>query len=178
MIGAYLVRYLAKKISSRTSMIISYIGMALFLFLVYFMYNSPGAGIVFISLAFVCYGMALASAPALYADAVTYSTWKDGKDASGWIMGLQNVPLKVAIFLRGVIIGAVLTSINYDTEVKPALEAGQQLSAHVRQALTIPFALVPAIFCVVGIFLLIFGFRITREKVVEYQKEIDARMAE
>ena len=177
MIGAYLVRYLAKKVSSRTAMIISYIAMAIFLFLVYICYDIPGAAIVFISLAFVGYGMALASAPALYADAVTYSTWKDGKDASGWIMGLQNVPLKVAIFLRGVIIGAVLVAINYDTEVKPALEAGQQLSAHVRQALTIPFALVPAIFCAVGVLLLIFGFRITRDKVVEYQKEIDARMA-
>ncbi|MBQ8929494.1 MAG: MFS transporter [Oscillospiraceae bacterium] len=177
MVGAYLVRYLAKKLSSRTSMIISYIGMAVFLFLVYLFYAVPTAVIIFISLAFVCYGMALASAPALYADAVTYSTWKDGKDASGWIMGLQNVPLKVAIFLRGVIIGAVLTSINYDTEVKAAVAAGEQLSAHVRQALTIPFALVPAIFCAVGVILLICGFRITRDKVLEYQKEIDARMA-
>ena len=92
-------------------------------------------------------------------------------------MGLQNVPLKVAIFLRGVIIGAVLVGINYDTEVKPAVEAGKQLAPNVRQALTVPFALVPAIFCAVGVLLLIFGFRITRDKVLQYQKEIDARAA-
>ena len=48
----------------------------------------------------------------------------------------------------------------------------------VQQALTKPFALIPAIFCLVGALLLIFGFRITREKVEQYQKEIDARMAE
>ena len=175
MVGAYLMRYLAKKLSSRTTMIISYVGMAVFLFLVYLCYNTAALVIVFITLAFFFYGIALASAPALYADAVTYSTWKDGKDASGWIMGLQNVPLKIAIFLRGVIIGAVLTSIAYDDVVKPALAAGQALSAHVRQALTIPFALVPAIFCAVGTLLLLFGFRITRDKVEQYQKEIDAR---
>ena len=175
MVGAYVMRYLAKKLSSRTTMIISYIGMAVFLFLVFLCYNTAALVIVFITLAFFFYGIALASAPALYADAVTYSTWKDGKDASGWIMGLQNVPLKIAIFLRGVIIGAVLTSISYDTVVKPALAAGETLSAHVRQALTIPFGLVPAIFCAVGTLLLLFGFRITRDKVEQYQKEIDAR---
>jgi energy-converting hydrogenase Eha subunit F len=36
--------------------------------------------------------------------------------------------------------------------------------------MTIAFALVPAIFCFVGALLLLFGFRITKEKVVEYQK--------
>ena len=88
-------------------------------------------------------------------------------------MGLQNVPLKAAIFLRGVIIGAVLVSINYDTEVKPLI--GGDMPDAVKQALTKPFALIPAIFCLVGALLLIFGFRITREKVEQYQKEIDAR---
>jgi GPH family glycoside/pentoside/hexuronide:cation symporter len=175
MIGAYVSRYLAQKLSSRTTMIISYCGMAVTLFLIYLLYSSIGAVLVLITLAFFCYGMALASAPALYADAVVYSTWKDGKDASGWVMGLQNVPLKAAIFLRGVIIGAVLVSINYDTDVKPLI--GQAMPANIQQALTIPFALVPAIFCAVGVILLIFGFRITREKVEQYQKEIDARGA-
>ena len=51
------------------------------------------------------------------------------------------------------------------------------MPAHVQQALTKPFALIPAIFCLVGALLLIFGFRITRDKVEQYQKEIDARMA-
>jgi GPH family glycoside/pentoside/hexuronide:cation symporter len=48
------------------------------------------------------YGIAFAASPALYADTVVYSTYKTGADASGWIMGLQNLPLKIAIFLRGV----------------------------------------------------------------------------
>lgn len=41
--------------------------------------------------------------------------------------------------------------------------------------MTIAFALVPAIFRAVGALLLIFGFKITKEKVEKYQAEIDAR---
>ena len=39
----------------------------------------------------------------------------------------------------------------------------------------IVFALVPAILCAAGALLLIFGFKITKEKVEKYQAEIDAR---
>lgn len=41
--------------------------------------------------------------------------------------------------------------------------------------MTIAFALVPAILCAAGALLLIFGFKITKEKVEKYQAEIDAR---
>lgn len=41
--------------------------------------------------------------------------------------------------------------------------------------MTIAFALVPAIFRSAGALLLIFGFKITKEKVEKYQAEIDAR---
>ncbi len=41
--------------------------------------------------------------------------------------------------------------------------------------MTIAFALVPAIFRSVGALLLIFGFKIIKEKAEKYQAEIDAR---
>ena len=41
--------------------------------------------------------------------------------------------------------------------------------------MTIAFALVPAIFRSAGALLLIFGFKITKEKAEKYQAEIDAR---
>ena len=42
--------------------------------------------------------------------------------------------------------------------------------------MTIAFALVPAILCLAGMILLIVGFRITKDKVAQYQAEIDAKM--
>lgn len=169
MVGAYVVRYWVKVMPSRTIAIISYVGMAVFLFLIYMSYVNAIMVIVFMTCAQFFYGVAFAASPALYADTVTYTTWKTGKNAAGWIMGLQNLPLKVAVFLRGTIIAAALASVGW--------QAGTTLEGAARQGMTVAFALVPAIFCTVGAALLICGFRITKDKVLQYQKEIDARNA-
>ena len=154
---------------ARTITIISYVGMALFLFLIYIGYSNPTMVIVFMTCAQFFYGVAFASSPALYADTVTYTTWKTGKNAAGWIMGLQNLPLKVAVFLRGTIVAAVLASVGWKADV--ALEGAA------RQGMTVAFGLVPAIFCAAGALLLVFGFKITKDVVDKAQREIDARNA-
>ena len=166
-IGAFSMRYIAKAISSRTTMIIAYAGMAVSLFLVYIFYGNVMTVIALMTLAQFFYGMAFAASPALYADTVVYATWKSGKDASGWIMGLQNLPLKIAVFLRGTILSACLVAVGW--------KSGVVLEGTARQGMTISFALVPAIFCLAGLLLLVFGFKITKEKVLQYQAEIDAR---
>ena len=81
-IGAFSMRYIAKAISSRTTMIIAYAGMAVSLFLVYIFYGNAMTVIALMTLAQFFYGMAFAASPALYADTVVYATWKSGKDAS------------------------------------------------------------------------------------------------
>lgn len=169
MVGAFVCRYLVAKFSARTSAIIAYVGMTVFLFLIYLNYANPTMVIVFMTLAQFCYGMALAIAPALYADVVTYTTAKTGKNAAGWIMGLQNIPLKAAVFLRGVIVAAALNASGW--------ENGKVFEGAARQSMTIPFALVPAIFCLVGLLLLVFCYKLTKEKVAEAQAKIDAMNA-
>lgn len=166
-LGAYFMRYFARKSSSRTTMIISYIGMALFLFLAYFCYGSPTLVIILMACTQFFYGMAFAASPALYADTVVYATYKTGKNAAGWIMGLQNLPLKIAVFLRGAILSACLVAVGW--------KSGAVLEGAARQGMTISFALVPAIFCAAGALLLIFGYRLTKAKVLKYQAAIDSR---
>ena len=78
-IGAFSMRYIAKAISSRTTMIIAYAGMAVSLFLVYIFYGNAMTVIALMTLAQFFYGMAFAASPALYADTVVYATWKSGK---------------------------------------------------------------------------------------------------
>ncbi len=166
-VGAYSARFLARKLSNRTTMIISYVGMAIFLFLIYIGYSNSTLVIALMTCAQFFYGMALGVAPALYSDTVVYATYKTGKNASGWIMGLQNVPLKIAVFLRGTIIAACLAASGW--------KSGVLLKGVARQSMTVAFGLVPAIFCAVGALLLIFAYRLTREKVLAYQAEIDKR---
>ncbi len=166
-VGAFAMRYIAKMLSSRTTMIVSYGGMAVSMFLIYVMYTNPTIVIALMTLAHVFYGMAFAASPPLYADTVVYATWKTGRDASGWIMGLQNLPLKIGVFMRGVIVSACLAAVGWQSGV--ALEGAS------RQGMTIAFALVPAVLCLAGMVLLMVGFKITKEKVTQYQAEIDAR---
>ena len=166
-LGAYSMRYLAKTISARTTMLLSYAGMAVFLFLIYAFYANYIIVIALMTIAQFFYGMAFAASPALYADTVVYATWKTGKNASGWIMGLQNLPLKVAVFLRGAIVAACLVAVSW--------KSGAALEGLARQGMTVAFALVPAIFCAVGFILLLIGYRLTREKIAKYQAEIDAK---
>ena len=166
-IGAFAMRYIAQKLSSRTTMIVSYGGMAVSMFLIYVMYASASVVIGLMTIAHVFYGMAFAASPALYADTVVYATWKTGRDASGWIMGLQNLPLKVGVFMRGVILSSCLVAVGW--------QSGVVLEGTARQGMTIAFALVPAALCLAGMILLLVGFKITKEKVTQYQKEIDAK---
>lgn len=169
-IGAYVVRYISKSFSSRASMISSYVIMAVSMVLVYFCYSTPGLVIVLMTIGMFSYGMALAAAPALYADTVVYATWKTGKDASGWIMGLQTLPLKLAVFLKGLIIPAVLAAISFNPAMDPAT-----MTEQARQGLTVAFGLIPGLVCAAGALLLILGFKLTKAKVVAYQAEIDKR---
>ena len=166
-VGAYAMRYIATKISNRTTAIISYAGMAIFLFLIYFCYANATLVIVLMTVAQFFYGIAFGTTQALYADTVVYATWKTGKNAAGWIMGLQNVPLKIAVFLRGAIVSACLVAVGW--------QSGVVLEGTARQGMTVAFALIPAIFCAVGALLLIFCYMLTKEKVAVLQAEIDAR---
>jgi GPH family glycoside/pentoside/hexuronide:cation symporter len=85
-------------------------------------------------------------------------------------MGLQVLPLKAAILLRGTLVPAALAAAGYRPDLDPAT-----MSEAARQGLTVSFALIPGIFLAVGALLLIFGFRLTKDKVLHYQAEIDAR---
>ena len=82
-------------------------------------------------------------------------------------MGLQNLPLKVGVFMRGVILSACLVAVGW--------QSGVVLEGAARQGMTIAFAVVPATLCLIGMILLLVGFKITKDKVAQYQAEIDAR---
>lgn len=171
-VGAYLAGFLVKKITSRTMMIGSMFIMAALMIVTYFSYGSPSLVFALMCAAQCGYGVCYASAPALYADTAVYAKWKTGKDNTGWIMGLQTVPLKVAVIVRSVVINTSLIAIAY----VPKLAYADVDNAY-RQGLTVPFALIPAICLLAGGLLLLFAFRLTKDKVVKYQAEINARDA-
>ena len=166
-VGAFATRYLAKSLSNRTTAIISFVGMAVSLALIYVAYTSYVAVIALMTLAQFFYGVAYSISPALYADTVVYTTHKTGKNAAGWIMGLQNLPLKVGVFMRGTIVAACLAAVGW--------QKGIALEGAARQGMTVALGLVPAVLCAIGAVLLVFGYKLTREKIAECQTAINAK---
>ena len=164
-VGSYATRYMAKSLSNRTTAIISFIGMAVALALIYVLYTNAIVVIALMTVAQFFYGVAYSISPALYGDTVVYTTWKTGKNAAGWIMGLQNLPLKVGVFMRGTIVAACLAAVGW--------QKGVVLEGAARQGMTVALGLVPAILCAVGAVLLIVGYKLTREKIAECQAAIN-----
>jgi GPH family glycoside/pentoside/hexuronide:cation symporter len=116
------------------------------------------------------YGVCYSCAQSLYADAAVYAQWKHGADSRGFIMGLQTVPLKVGVIGRSLILNIPLMMVGFSSKIDPA-KATEPLKRGVSAA----FSLVPGIILVVGFLLIFFGFRLTKEKITQYQSEIDAR---
>ena len=171
-IGSYLAKNISKVLSTRMTAILTFVFMAVVLFAARFMFTNMWVVIVLCALAQFGYGIAYACTPALYADTIVYSEWKTGKNATGWISGLQNVPLKIGVLLRGIVIGAVLAAANFSADIDPAAA-----TVELQEGICNGFMTIPAILLLVSAALLFFGFRITKDKVEQYQREIDARNA-
>ncbi len=169
-VGSYLAKNVAKKLSTRTTTIFIFFAMAVVLVVANFTYSNVMLVIVLMSVAQFGYGIAYACTPALYADTIIYSQWKNGKNATGWISGLQNVPLKVGVMTRGIIISACLAVAAFDPSIDPAMA-----TEGLKKGICMAFMIIPACALVIAALLLLLGFRITKEKVEQYQEEIAAR---
>ena len=195
-IGAYAAQYIGKAVGNRMAMIISFVCMAVMLIIGYFMYNNATVVFVLITLVNFFYGVAYASSPALYADAVIYSEWKTKKNAAGWISGLQNLPLKVAVMTRGIIVNACLAAGAFDvlkfkliaktaaTATPEQVAAAEALAADpakvegLKNAISMGFMLIPAIALIIGLVFLLFGYTLNKEKIAQYQAEINQSKGE
>lgn len=169
-IGSYLAKNIARKISTRTTMITAFIIMAGILIVANFTYGNTLLVIILMSAAQFGYGITYACTPALYSDTIIYAEWKTGKNATGWISGLQNVPLKIGVMTRGIIISVCLAMASFDSTINPAMA-----TIEVKKGICAAFMIVPACALIIAVLLLLFGFRITKEKVEQYQTEIAAR---
>ena len=128
--------------------------------------------IMFIAAAQLFYGVTYSVASAMYADTAVFSEWKTGKNASGWIMGLINIPLKAAGTVCPFILGAFFASGGVNPSILPGMASEQ-----VKDAIANTLLVVPGAVLLLGAIVLFFGYKLTKAKLVEMQKEIDERRA-
>ena len=170
--GALGSRFIGKKLSSRMTVIISYFLMGICLLIGRVFFESPWFVIAMLSIAQLFYGCVYSCSTALYADTAVYYEWKTGKNATGWIMGLSILSLNIASMLKGTIVVAALALGGFSAAVA-ASEASPAMKAGIANALLV----IPAIMLFVGAFVLIFLYRLTKDRVEAMQLEIDRRNA-
>ena len=168
--GSYLSKIICNKLSTRKATILVMAVMAAMLIISFVMYQNVTVVTILMSAAMLGYGIIYSCTTALYGDTIIYSEWKTGKNAAGWISGLQNAPLKIAVMSRGIIISSCLAIGVFSADIDP-LAASDGL----KRAISFGFMLVPAIALVIAVLILIFGFKLTKEKVEQYSAEIAAR---
>jgi GPH family glycoside/pentoside/hexuronide:cation symporter len=172
-IGALGSRYVGKLLSGRITIIVAYLIMAAALLIGRADYTNATLVIVMISIAQLGYGMSYACSTALYGDTAVYSEWKSGKNASGWILGLQNIPLKVGSALRNIVLTAALAASGFNAKL-PVEEA----TTEVKEGICFALMVLPAIFLIVGAVVLLIGFRLPKSKLEQMQKEIAEKKAQ
>ena len=169
-VGAYLSAPVAKKISTRSASILSLFGMGIACIIAKFVGMNVTAVFVLVTIVRFFMGMIGATNVALYADVAIYSEWKTGKNATPFVMGLMNLSLKAALISRSTLIPIALAAAGFVAGVDPA-----QATDALKNAVLNVFVFIPGMCAIVSGLILVFAFKLTREKVVEYQAEIDAR---
>lgn len=170
MLGAFVSKYAAKTLSTRTSSIIGFFALGILLFCAKFFVPNATPVIVLLSCAQFFLGFIYSLISAMYSDSVIYSQWKTGKNAAGWIMGLMNLPLKIANLVKGAVIPIALAAAGFAANIEPA-DASQKL----KDGITNIFITIPAIGILIGAVLLLVGYKLTKEKMDELQAEIAKR---
>ena len=169
-IGAFLSRYIGKKLSGRLTMIFSYILMGICLVVGRLFYQNVWFVVFMLSVAQLFYGCVYSCSTALYADTAVYYEWKNGKNATGWIMGLSIVPLNIASMLKGVILPAALAVGGFSATI-----AAEEASVAMREGIANALLIVPAVMLFLGALVLTFLYHLSKDKVTQMQKEIDQR---
>jgi len=172
-IGAHFAGSIAKALSSRTASIYGLFGLAVSLVLCKFVATNLAMFFIVVMISRLFLGLLSSVMVGLYSDVAIFGEWKTGENATPFIMGLMNLSLKTAIISRGTIIPFVLAAAGFVAGADPATA-----SLQLKNAVINVFLFIPGIFALASGLILSVGYKLTREKLVKYQKEIDQRKAE
>ncbi|HCX65318.1 MAG TPA: sugar transporter [Eubacteriaceae bacterium] len=158
---------IAKKIGEKKTYMLSFSLFIIGLLIVWFvdLEYIPFLAVMFI--AYIGYGMPDALGVSMYAATVEYGHWKTGENARGFIMSLISFPIKTAIFVRSVIITAILGSVNY--------VAGMETTPELVTGIKMGMSLIPALFLLAGLIIFFFLYTLTPERLAQIKEEITAR---
>lgn len=106
----------------------------------------------------------------LYSNCAVYAEYKTGVKNAGLVMGISNVPVKIAVLITGNLIPFILASTGYDAAATVIPEA-------VKSGITNAITLIPLCCYAVAFVIITFAFRLPSKEVARMQEEINSRNA-
>ena len=119
------------------------------------------------TLALMVYSIAVSMITALFSDTVIYGEWKTGRNIRAFTMALMNIPIKVGVFLRSVIVSVGLGAIGFVANATPTPGVISGISSLI--------TLIPAAACAIAAVIFYFGYRLDDRQVLHMQEEIASR---
>ena len=156
MIGAYASRFFMNKFDDRRKVCLTiYPCIALCVFCTRFVVDYAWIFMAVCGVLQFLIGITQPVESTLYYDVAVYSEWKTGKDSTALIIGLTNLPIKLAGIVKSAVLSVLLAAVGYDA----ALGATPQLRAGLINA----FSLVNCVIPLMGFLALKFLYKLTPE---------------
>ena len=166
--GSSIVRFFGGKVKSyKRYLLCVYIVLSLLLISTKLVQGNAIGFLVINIFVHLCTGTTQPFEMNLYQDNVIYSEWKTGVNANSMIMGLAELPVKIAGILRSMLITFSLMSAGYI--------AGADPTPAMKNALANAYAFIPAVIPLIGFLLLLFAYKLTPEKIATMKSEIAKR---
>ncbi|MCI8673702.1 MAG: Na+/melibiose symporter and related transporter [Lachnospiraceae bacterium] len=169
-VGSIVSRKVAQKLSSKGTFQLALLGIAVLYFCAYIMKSNPTVVIILMSVGGFFAAFATAMTVPMLANCSIYSEYKTGVNCTGAVMGFLNVPIKIAVIGRGLLISTVLGITGFNPSI-----AVEEASDAVKNGIAIGFTVIPAILLVIGFLIITFGYHIKESDIEKYSAEIKAR---
>lgn len=171
-VGSVVSRKVAKKLSAKGTYSIALLSIAVLYFGAYIFRNSPSIVIVLMSCGGFFAAFTTAMTIPMLANCAIYSEYKTGVNCTGAVMGFLNVPIKVAVISRGLLISTVLGITGFDPNI-----AVEEASQAVKNGIALGFTAIPAALLVVALIIITLGYHLKDSDIETYSAEIAKRRA-
>jgi GPH family glycoside/pentoside/hexuronide:cation symporter len=168
-LASFISKYIVAKLGARNTVVYCYIFMAAGMIVAYFVYQQTWIVIALMCVVVFALTASNACDTELFAACSIYSSYKTGHDTTGTIMGLLAVPVKVGIILRGILISFSLAIAGFNAEIDAAAA-----SVKLQKGICFGFMIIPAIAILIGAVVLVFGYRLSNEKLNEMKGKLSA----
>ena len=113
---------------------------------------------------YIVIGAAMPTNSVLYANTAIYTRWKSGDNIGSFVMGMTEIPIKLGLLFRGILIAFALSALG--------IVAGQDVSVETANEISKLFILAPGIGAFLAGMIVKFFYSLDENKIQELRQEM------